>query len=607
MLLLSLELLTSLGPAVVRTGLPRARCAPVHMSIALPEEGLEVEVVCERVAYGGMGIARTETGATVMLSRAVPGDKVRALVTRRRRRHVEAETTEILVPGPATVTPPWSALFASCGGCSLQYMAYAEQLVTKRQWVIDAIARSPGGAAAVLGGGGRADGLAVVRPNDASQAALASAALEPLVAKTVASPRQTRYRNKATFFFGPSDDGDGLVLGPKAAHDAGLVVPLGTDGCPLQTEEADEVLASLAAWAKDTSLRAFDVWATHGADDASSEGSLWQVVLRTAPSLVAGDSDVHLDLVTAGSPSPSALAALESLASQLLRHHPPLARVLHTEVPPPPPPDIGAARGRRRQRRAPAAAVAQPLSTLIAARDGGDGPPLTALVARDGGGTPLRFEVAPRAFWQVNHEGTDELVRLVSGYSSRGLKLARGRIAGEARTARLIDLFCGAGLFAVALAGTARFEHVLGLELGVDAVASAEENAKANGLSALCRFEATDLAFSGKPPAALASALAPAPQDLVVVVDPPRAGLSGAMRAALRRSSATVLVYVSCDVQTLGRDLAELCAAEGSNGAGGGGAGEAFRLAEATPVDLTPHAARVETVCLLWRAACGES
>merc|ERR1712129_291820 len=77
------------------------------------------------------------------------------------------------------------------------------------------------------------------------------------------------------------------------------------------------------------------------------------------------------------------------------------------------------------------------------------------------------------------------------------------------------------------------------------------------------------------------------------VTDPPRAGLSSAMRAALRQSSARVLVYVSCDAQTLGRDLADMCGREG--------AAPAFRLARATPVDLTPHAARVETVCLLWR------
>ena len=238
----------------------------------------------------------------------------------------------------------------------------------------------------------------------------------------------------------------------------------------------------------------------------------------------------------------------------------------------------------------------------------------------------------------MNDLGTDELVRLAAEGIELGLALARGEQAphsaagdnGEAaaagveaaaagaeaaaagaeaaaagaeaaaagRCTRLVDLFCGAGLFAVSLAATGRFASVLGLELGSDAVRSAGVNARANGVGALCRFEATDLAFSGAPPAALAAALAPQPpsadgSELVVVVDPPRAGLGGAMRAALRQSSARVLLYVSCDAQTLGRDVADLCGAEGAR--------PAFRLARATPVDLTPHAARVETVCVLWR------
>ena len=147
----------------------------------------------------------------------------------------------------------------------------------------------------------------------------------------------------------------------------------------------------------------------------------------------------------------------------------------------------------------------------------------------------------------------------------------------------------------MSLAGTGRFASVLGLELGPESVAAATRNAAANGVGALCRFEATDLAFSSRPPAALAAALArQQDSELVIVVDPPRAGLSGAMRAALRQSSARVLIYVSCDAQTLARDLADVCSAEG--------AGPAFRLARATPVDLTPHAARIETVCVLWRA-----
>ena len=116
----------------------------------LLEVGEKIEVDCLRIAYGGQGIARMDTGATVMLTRAVPGERLRALVTRRRRRHVEAQTTEVLAASPDSVTPPWSALFATCGGCQLQHMAYDAQLVTKRQWVVDAIARSPGGAAATL-------------------------------------------------------------------------------------------------------------------------------------------------------------------------------------------------------------------------------------------------------------------------------------------------------------------------------------------------------------------------------------------------------------------------------------------------------------------------
>ena len=59
---------------------------------------------------------------------------------------------------------------------------------------------------------------------------------------TMASPRQTRYRNKATFFFAASDDGSGLAVGSKAADDAGRVVPIGAYGCPLQAVEADAVL-----------------------------------------------------------------------------------------------------------------------------------------------------------------------------------------------------------------------------------------------------------------------------------------------------------------------------------------------------------------------------
>ena len=150
----SLLLALALGSSVASWQRVPPRCSRLRQAVRLrmaapplPEEGQEIEVECLRIAYGGQGIARTDAGATVMLTRAVPGEKLRAVVTRRRRRHVEARTTSVLAAGPASVTPPWSSLFATCGGCQLQHMAYDAQLATKRQWVVDALARSPGGAA----------------------------------------------------------------------------------------------------------------------------------------------------------------------------------------------------------------------------------------------------------------------------------------------------------------------------------------------------------------------------------------------------------------------------------------------------------------------------
>jgi len=87
------------------------------------------------------------------------------------------------------------------------------------------------GAAAVLACTAPA---ALESVSNATPAAQAAAALESVVGETVASPKQTRYRNKATFFFAASDDGGGLVVGSKAADDPGRVVPLGAEGCPLQ-------------------------------------------------------------------------------------------------------------------------------------------------------------------------------------------------------------------------------------------------------------------------------------------------------------------------------------------------------------------------------------
>ena len=69
-----------------------------------PERGQELELVVDTLAYGGNGVARLE-GYVVFVSGGVPGDRVRAVVTKRKRGYAEARTVEVLEPSPERVEP----------------------------------------------------------------------------------------------------------------------------------------------------------------------------------------------------------------------------------------------------------------------------------------------------------------------------------------------------------------------------------------------------------------------------------------------------------------------------------------------------------------------
>jgi len=89
----------------------------------------EVELDVESLAYGGNGVARLN-GYVVFVRRGLPGDRVRARVTKVKRNHAEAVATEVLSSGPARVDAP-CAHFPACGGCRFQDLAYDVQLEQK--------------------------------------------------------------------------------------------------------------------------------------------------------------------------------------------------------------------------------------------------------------------------------------------------------------------------------------------------------------------------------------------------------------------------------------------------------------------------------------------
>src|SRR6201986_4591734 len=102
----------------------------------------ELELSIDSLAYGGNGVARLD-GFVVFVRRGLPGDTVRARVTKGQGRHAEAVTVEVLKPGDARVEAP-CAHYPACGGCRFQDLAYEAQLAAKYAWVEDSLRRIGG-------------------------------------------------------------------------------------------------------------------------------------------------------------------------------------------------------------------------------------------------------------------------------------------------------------------------------------------------------------------------------------------------------------------------------------------------------------------------------
>jgi 23S rRNA (uracil1939-C5)-methyltransferase len=168
----------------------------------------------------------------------------------------------------------------------------------------------------------------------------------------------------------------------------------------------------------------------------------------------------------------------------------------------------------------------------------------------------FELRLGPTEFLQVNRE----TARLLEDHV-----LA---LVGTAEGTRVVDAYCGVGFHAHRLA--AQRARVLGIELDAAAVAQARAMANQRGVSA--EFIAGDVGRE------LPSAL---PADLVIA-NPPRAGLSADVCAALLAEPPRRLVYVSCDPATLARDAARLAGA--------------LRLRSVRCFDLFPQTSHVETV-----------
>jgi 23S rRNA (uracil1939-C5)-methyltransferase len=182
----------------------------------------EVELHVESLAYGGNGVARLN-GFVVFVRRGLPGDTVRARVTKVKRSHAEAIALEVVEAGAPRVEAPCLHYHEGCGGCRFQDLAYDAQLEAKAAQVRDALERI-----------GKLSGFE----------------LEPAV------PAESvfHYRNKLEYSFTPGEDGVAIGLHRAGRWDEVLDI----DKCWLTTDVGNAIRNAVREWARDEVLVPYD-------------------------------------------------------------------------------------------------------------------------------------------------------------------------------------------------------------------------------------------------------------------------------------------------------------------------------------------------------------
>ena len=175
------------------------------------------------------------------------------------------------------------------------------------------------------------------------------------------------------------------------------------------------------------------------------------------------------------------------------------------------------------------------------------------------------FRISPSSFYQVNPVQTEKLYGKAVEF------------AGLTGKERVIDAYCGIGT--IGLIASKHAKEVIGVELNKDAVRDAGINAKRNGSKNFRAFQGDAGAFMEQ----MAEA---GEQADVVFMDPPRAGSDEAFLSSVVKLGPKKVVYISCNPETLARDLLYLTK-------------HGYRAQECQPVDMFPWTKHVETVCLL--------
>lgn len=444
------------------------------------KKGSEYHLDIKKTEFPGYGIADYE-GIKVYVKNAVPGQKVRARITKKKKGYAEGKTLEILQSAEGEIAPVCPH-FQDCGGCSHQFLSYEHQLQLKKEQVLDLFKKA---------GIEDFEFLGIER-----------------------SPIEYEYRNKMEFTFGDFEKGGELTLG---MHMTGKTFGIITvDNCMLVDNDIRNIVKNTLSYFRDKGLPHYKI--------LSHQGYLRNLVVRKTKKT----SEILINLVTTSQMELN----LEEFKNLMLsiNYEGKLKGILHT--------------------------INDSLSDVVVA-DGVEilhGVDYLVEELLD-----LKFRISPFSFFQTNSLGAEKLYSIVRDFM------------GNADNKVVFDLYCGTGTIGQIAAGKAN--KVIGIELIEEAVKSANENARLNGLNN-CTFIAGDVAK-------IIQTITETPD--IIILDPPRSGVHPIALDYVVKFNAPDIIYVSCNPKTLVQDLKILRE-------------KGYDIKKVQLMDMFPHTPHVECV-----------
>lgn len=467
------------------------------------KKGQLVELTICDLAFGGAGVGKIkmEDGRdfVVFVEGGVPGDKIAVRIFKAKKQYAEGRIEKILVPSPERITPRCKH-FGLCGGCSLQFLNYEDQLKWKEKMVKDALNKN----------------LHADAGDNARRPASIDSTDSP-IAPILGCETPWFYRNKMEYSFGTEASArtrhqiaNVSRAGATGSETAPTTVPDLTLGlhpknrfqdvfeleeCFLESLKSVEIVKSVRQWARDKKIAPYN--------PRTNVGILRTLTVREGKNT----NELLVNLITNGNTFPEA----SEFAEWITHLFPEITSLYHTEV--------TIQRGHR---------------TVVEEHLLKGKPTITETLSITSplGKDTLTFEILPQAFFQTNTHQTQILYEKIL------------ELAAPKNTDIVLDLFCGTGTIGMFFAK--HVKRVFGIDLNEAAIVNAKENAQHNNLHNI-EFLCGD---SGK-------LLKEIPEKAdILITDPPRIGVSPQKSLEMILELAPPKwIYVSCNPTTLARDL----------------------------------------------------